>query len=74
MAVGAEAFREARPAPQASQRAEYLDLRSHGAAQIQATARLPAERSRSAVPGNASGQSIPAPPHRGRKARKFSRR
>jgi hypothetical protein len=34
MAVGAEAFREAGPAPQASQRAEHLDLRSHGAAQI----------------------------------------
>src|SRR3546814_13270205 len=34
VAVGAEALREAGTAPQAAERAEHLDLRSHGAAQV----------------------------------------
>src|SRR3546814_4298599 len=44
VAVGAEALREAGTAPQAAERAEHLDLRSHGAAQVAPAARLPARQ------------------------------
>ena len=56
-----------------SQRVEYLDLRSHGAAKSRRLHGYLLEAARSAVPGDAARQPIPAAPQRGRKARKFSR-
>jgi len=67
-----EALRETGTAPQAAERAEHLDLRSHGAAQVATAARLPARQPGCAVPGDAARQPIPAARQRGRKARRFS--
>src|SRR3546814_13926969 len=72
VAVGAEALREAGTAPQAAERAEHLDLRSHGAAQVAPAARLPARQPGCAVPGDAARQPIPAARQRGSKARRLS--
>src|SRR3546814_2650179 len=57
--MGAETFRATAAPSQASQRHEYLDLRSDGASQIPPPPRLPIGRCSRAVRGDASEQPLP---------------